>query len=469
MSLDTIISVQIDRTTTTPTQAGFGTPLIAGYFPTSIFPERVRSFTSLVDMAEVGFASTDPVYIAASDCWAQNPSPPVIKIGRRAGAPQQVITLTPEASPVTGDVYTLVVTGVDALALGSQTATTDSVDYTVIAADTPTDVCDGLRAALAALNGAAGQDGDFADGGTATLTITASNTHATVDGTLFGVVVSTNLTVTDDTPVPAIPLSGATGDLTLIELYDPDWYGLCIDSNSELEIIQTADWISTTNKQFVCQTQDVGVASLSDSADDPTTGSVAAQLKGSTRERTMLFFHRNPKEYVCAAMLGRALPEDAGSITWAYKQLSSVTAQSLTTTELEYIEAKNANSVTTLAGVSITRFGTASSGEYMDVMRGTDWLAARIQERTYALLIQNDKVPYTDSGINAVKSEILAQLQAGVARDFLSPDPEPTCTVPRASEVSAADKGSRTLNNVTFRATLAGAVHKVNIEGELNL
>jgi hypothetical protein len=85
------------------------------------------------------------------------------------------------------------------------------------------------------------------------------------------------------------------------------------------------------------------------------------------------------------------------------------------------------------------------------------------------MLIQNDKVPYTDAGIQAVRSEIIAQMDAGIARDFLSPDPEPTCTVPRASEVSAADKGSRTLNNVTFRATLAGAVHKVNIEGELNL
>lgn len=105
----------------------------------------------------------------------------------------------------------------------------------------------------------------------------------------------------------------------------------------------------------------------------------------------------------------------------------------------------------------------------MDVMRGTDWLAARIQERVYALLIQNDKVPFTDAGIQAVKGEILAQLQAGVARDFLASDPEPTCTVPRAADVSAADKGNRQLNNVKFRATLAGALHKVTIEGELNL
>ncbi len=76
---------------------------------------------------------------------------------------------------------------------------------------------------------------------------------------------------------------------------------------------------------------------------------------------------------------------------------------------------------------------------------------------------------FLDKGIQAVRGEILAQLQQGVSRNFLAGDPEPTCTVPRAADVNQADKGSRTLNDVTFRATLAGAIHKVAIEGELNL
>jgi hypothetical protein len=105
----------------------------------------------------------------------------------------------------------------------------------------------------------------------------------------------------------------------------------------------------------------------------------------------------------------------------------------------------------------------------MDVMRGADWLSARIAERIYGALISNDKIPYTDAGISVIKNEILAQLDAGVARDFLAPIPEPTCTVPRAADVSAALKGARSLEDVTFRAVLAGAVHKVAIEGQLTL
>ena len=454
MSLDSIITVQIDRTTTTPTAAGFGTPLIAAYFPTSIFAERVKSYSSLTEMATDGFLAADPAYIAASDCWAQNPSPPTIKIGRRALAPQQVLEITPTDLTV-GSVHAISVTGYGDAAFGSRVAVTDTASYTVITSDTATDICDGLRTALT-------PTGDYTEGGTTTLTLTADNT--TMDGMLFGVTYTVNddLVGIDDNTADA----GIATDLAAIELYDPDWYGLCIDSNGALEIVAAAAWIETVHKQFVCQTQDPAVPFTTDASD---TTSVAALLKAASYERTMCFYHRNNREYVSAAMLGRALPEDAGSITWAYKTLSSVTAQNLTTTEIANIEAKNANSITTLAGVNITRFGTSSEGEYMDVMRGSDWLAARIQERVYALLIQNDKVPYTDGGIQAIRSEILAQLQAGVARDFIAADPEPTCTVPRASEVSAADKASRTLNNVTFRATLAGAVHKVAIEGELNL
>ena len=472
MSLDQIITVQIDRNTTTPDQAGFGTPLIAGYFPTSIFSERTRSYGSLVEMTTDGFKASDPVYIAASDCFAQNPSPPVVKIGRRAGAPQQTITITPPASPIEGEVFTVSVSGYADSAFAARTVAHDKVSITADNGDTPTSIVTKLKAAFGLLNSATGPAGDWSwTAAATTLVIEADNTDATMNGLLFGVAVSDNLSIVDNTPNPATSLAD---DLAAIQLYDPDWYGLVIDSNSHAEIDLAAAFADSNEKLFVAQTQDSAVVTTTAAAD---TTSVAA---GLASDRTMLFFHRlNPgaegvtaaecREYVCAAMVGRALPETPGAITWAYKQLQSVSAQNLNTTEQLRCEDKNVNTFTTLAGVNVTRYGEATSGEYMDVMRGTDWLAARIQEDVYALLIQNDKVPYTDAGIQAVRGVILGRLQEGVANSFLSGNPEPACTVPRAADVSAADKGSRTLNNVTFRATLAGAVHKVAIEGELNL
>jgi hypothetical protein len=454
MSLDQIVTITIDRNTTMPTAVGFGTPLLLGSFPSSVFPERVRTFSSLQDLLDVGLKSFDPVYIMASDLLAQNPTVTEFKVGRRTHYPTQTITLTPTDFTV-GKVYTVTVRGHNNATWASRVATTNTATYTVVGGDTATTVCNGLRTSFGT------QTGDFSDTGTATLILTALNTHATVDGEVFGVETSSGFTISDGTTNPAIET-----DLAEINAEDPDWYGLCIDSNSSAEIQAAASWVQTNKKIFVCQTQDTYVASSSAAAD---TTSIAYLLRTQSYDRTMLFYHKNNRDYVSAAMLGRALPEDAGSITYAYKQLASITSQILSTSEQTNLRDKDVNFINTVAGVAVTRWGTSIEGEYVDVVNGSDWLAARIQERVYALLIQNDKLPFTDAGIQAVRSEILAQLQQGIARNFIAADPEPTCTVPRASEVAVADKAARLLTGVTFRATLAGAIHKTTIEGELNL
>ena len=42
-------------------------------------------------------------------------------------------------------------------------------------------------------------------------------------------------------------------------------------------------------------------------------------------------------------------------------------------------------------------------------------------------------------------------------------------SVPTAASVSSADRTSRTLNDVTFTATMAGAIHTVTIAGIVSL
>ena len=458
--LDSIIKVTIDRNTTTPTRAGFGTPCLVGHFPTSVFPDRVRSFGSL---GEVGnfFETFDPLYKMASDVFAQNPSPGTIKIGRRANGPSQAVSLGP-LDTTEGAVYTVTVTGTDAATYASRIATVDTATYTVGAGETATDICDGLRADFGT------QAGDFSDTGTASLVITALNTHATVSGQSFGVVASSNLSMSDFTVDP-----GIAADLDDINEYDPDWYGLCIDSSAQLEIEPAAAWAEANGKLFVAQTQDTYVASTTNTAD---TISVADTLEDNSYDRTLLFYHTDNHDYVSAGMLGRALPTTPGSITWAYKTLASVSSQNLTTNEISNLMGtldtpggKYVNAYISQSGIGHTRFGTMASGEFADVIRGADWLEARIKEDIFAALVQEDKLPLTDAGINVIKGLILGRLWEGVSNGFLSPDPEPNVTVPRASDLLSADKAARKLTGITFRATLAGAIHYTVIEGELNL
>jgi hypothetical protein len=232
--------------------------------------------------------------------------------------------------------------------------------------------------------------------------------------------------------------------------------------------------VESNEKIFVCQTQDPAVANVAVAGD---TTSLAALLETEGYDRTMLFFQRDNMSRVDTAMLGLALPSDPGSINWAYKELASVTAQSLTTTQMLNLMGsigsptggKNVNTLTTLAGVNITRYGRVSSGEWIDNIRYSDFAAARIAERIYGVLISNPKVPITDAGISLVVNEIIGQLDQGIAVGALTDDPYPSVTAPRASEISAADRANRFLDAVTFRAQFAGAVNYVGIEGHIAL
>ena len=89
MSLDTIVVVTISATTLTPSRTGFGTPLLAGFFATSVFPERVRTYSGTAGMLTDGFLANDPIVRAAGKIFAQSPHPTNVKIGRRANAPDQ--------------------------------------------------------------------------------------------------------------------------------------------------------------------------------------------------------------------------------------------------------------------------------------------------------------------------------------------------------------------------------------------
>jgi len=461
MSLDQIISITVERKTTQPSRAGFGTPLIAAYFPVSVFSDRTRSYSSLSALEEDGFQAGDPVYYQAEAILSQNPSPASFKVGRRALAPQQVLEVTPVDLDV-GSVHTVTITGYADSAYASRALVVDVGTYTVTTSDTATDICDGLRADLT-------PTGDYTEGGTATLTLTADN--STMDGLIFGVeyTVDDKTRGVDDNTADA----GIATDLGAIQTYDPDWFGLCLDSNSQTEIEAAASWTQSNGKLFVAQTQDPDVASVSVASD---TTSVAAVLKSNSYTGTMLFYHRNNLDMVSGAMLGLALPSTPGSINWAYQQLAGVQAQDLTDNELGNLQAsvgsptggKDVNTVTSLNAISVTRYGTSAQGEFMDVYRYALYLEARLQEDIFAALVNNSKLPMSDAGIQAIRGIVLARLEEGITIGALLASPEPTCDVPRAADIWSADRANRLLDGVTFRAQLAQAVNFVAIEGELN-
>jgi hypothetical protein len=170
-----------------------------------------------------------------------------------------------------------------------------------------------------------------------------------------------------------------------------------------------------------------------------------------------------------AAWAGRCLPLDPGSITWKFMTLSGVDYIDFTATEQGYITAKDCNNYVRIAGISMTQEGVTSSGEFIDVVRGIDFIRARLQEYIFGLLARANKIPFTNAGIAAVEAEVRAVMQLGISQSILTADPAPVVQAPKASEVSTNDKAARLLPDVTFTGYLAGAIHAVQVSGTISV
>ena len=113
--------------------------------------------------------------------------------------------------------------------------------------------------------------------------------------------------------------------------------------------------------------------------------------------------------------------------------------------------------------------GVVASGEYIDVIQGIDWIKATMQFRIFNRLQQAAKVPYTDKGASVVEAEMKAVLTEAVERTILSEDPAPTTNIPKVGNVAPENKQARLFPDCKFEGTLAGAIHKVTINGTITV
>jgi hypothetical protein len=118
------------------------------------------------------------------------------------------------------------------------------------------------------------------------------------------------------------------------------------------------------------------------------------------------------------------------------------------------------------AGVPMTSNGQVASGEYIDVIHGMDWLKARIQNLVFTALVNVDKVPFTDGGVQMVVSPLKAALEEGKQNGVLA---SYEVAFPAVADVSVTDKGRRFLPDVNFTGVLAGAIHGTKINGVVTL
>lgn len=270
---------------------------------------------------------------------------------------------------------------------------------------------------------------------------------------------SDNLLVQDVTVDP-----GLEDDLDAILLADPDWFGLGLDSNGPLEVAAAAAWAESNDKMFFADMAD------SDIVDSVVTTDVLSDLQALSYNNTIIIVRKTiGKQWAGVGWMGVGFAYDPGEITWAHKQIAGVATELFTDSEANTVVDKGGNYYVERYSVGDILEGQAVSGRYIDITHGAYWLRARLQEYLYTLLVSTKKIPFTDNGLSLIEGKIWEVIRLAVQNQFLADTPAATVFIPKAADISSVDKAARTLTGVIINATLAGAIHRIQMEVTLSL
>lgn len=458
--IDTVVSVTITQDSDSPTRTGFGTPAVLTFH--NVFPELYRVYEDLPGMVSDGFSTNDSAYRLVQAAFNQVPRPESAVVARMPAAPSFVTQLTVGTAvqgqkirfkviaTEAGTITDPVVTGGVISPTGAVTAgTVVSIEYTVQAAATLTTVATAVELLTEAVAGVA-----------STSSVAVISLTPVTAGRRVYVYDLENCTIEETTADAAYDTA-----LTNLELADnvPDWYFVLTDTSSSANVLKVAAWTLSRKKMYFAATQSSGLLAGTD-----TLGST---LDGLGNDRTVLIYAKNAHEHADAAWVGVIAPQTPGSITAALKELVGVSPKQLSATQKLNLETDNINHYQTLKGLSRTRPGVATSGEWIDIRHGIDALESRIQEGVFALLANASKVPFTASGFVLIESAIDAACQAFVGdetSDGLLVKGSISVVMPTLASIPLADKQARRLRGVKFFADLSGAVHSLSIAGTLS-
>lgn len=446
MALSDIVSVTVTAQTKTVSRAGFGVPMVLAYHTANL--DRYKIYTKAgfpSNMTADGHTSDDVAYKMVQAVFSQTPSPSRCVVGRRDNAWTQTVEFVP--TPVAEDyVHSLTITAGD--------GTTATVTVTEGASSSVAALCAAFETAINATALAV----------TATDGTTECEIAADVAGVQFSFTGLTPSIAMEDTT----PDAGVAADFAAVLAAYSDFYGVALDSQSKAENIALAASIESQKMIFVA------TGFSASNGDSGSTTDEAYSFSNGSRSRSAFLFHQDTHEHAGAAWLGRCLPTDPGSITWAFKTLGGVSADSLSPTFETAIATKRGSTYTNVGGVNVTYEGKTGTS-FLDIIRTTDWIEARVKESVFSGLVNAEKIPFTDKGGAILQGLILAPLNQGAREDdsgpFVGSDPAlaPYCIVPLVADILAADKAARQFTGIQFGATLTGAVHSTTIQGTLSL
>lgn len=389
LPLNSIVNVQVFVSPQAPPSPTFNQGLIVG--TSTVIPsqtDRIRSYASVQAMAQDGFATNSPEYIAAQIYFSQPNPPTLVWIGR------QDLTSILTAVPTGGNPGTGYVVG----------------DVLTVA------------------------QGGGASGGKVAVTTVGGSGQVTgvaivADGT--GYTVANGITTTGGTGTGAQINVTAIGETPLIALQacrtaSSSWWGcMCTAAvTADHEAIAAYVESMTPVGDYFYTTQDTNV---------PTNGAnnVFAALKALLYSRTTGIYSTTQSGafpnniYAAAAVMGVAMGLNTGLAGSAFtlfgKKLVGISTEPLSSTAVGNIQGNNGNVYLDYGNVfPLLGRGQNASGVFLDQILNRDMLVSNLQFGVMELLTSVPKVPQTNAGQTQILDVVNQAAQTAADIGFIA-------------------------------------------------
>ena len=426
-------------------------------YPMVIIPHNltsgvVDSFATLNGVTGAGAAVNSPLYMFTSGLKGGIAAPDLVKIAR---ANIDSILITVDSVPAVGEDITINanVNGV-AKAISFEIAVSDDKD----AAAT------GLEAALSA-EYTGGDNPTFAVAGNV---ITATIGAATVP-TSFG------WSTLDASGAPHVTIEDTTSDVLADVIanaatVDSDFSFVLAEGHTSADQVALATYANANSKQYYTSTQEAGVK------DNTSTSNVALTLGAlGQSEVSMQVSAKADTHFPEAALVGNI----AGISPFRLNNqnlttLSGIPVDTLTETEIVTLTDRNVNYYVSEYGAGAYHEGWAMDGNYIDVIRFSQWLKAKCEESIYLLFKQaadaGRAIPYSDVGKLQMESRILNDvinpaIRGGTVATGETVDPVTGARINLDPYIDFGTRAQQTNSDIAQRVWSGGVVEVVYVSG----
>lgn len=264
---------------------------------------------------------------------------------------------------------------------------------------------------------------------------------------------------------------------------DNDWYYLLTDRDEDEYVIALAKF---------AEASEPSEAELGAGVEDHRKfymGQTSNKKFASVTSRAAVIY--TDEQYLSeepdASYTGNVGPFYPKSVTWKFKRPQDGNADTsegeklislpkLTEGERDALLENHVNYLTEEYKRQYVKDGTCLDGEFIDIVLGADWIAKRMRDLLYDMLLENANINYSDDGFGLIATAPAQALAEAADEDhnIIARDAETragvfTINIPKCADSTDEQRRNRVMPDITWEALLSGAVHQVKTKGVLRV